>query len=68
MSPETIKAVLAMGDVHGSAFREILAYYGIDDKDLGKITEEQAQEWLRQKGGDDIGHGNDYGDKGLCHG
>lgn len=55
MSPETIKAVLAMGDVHGSAFREILAYYGIDDKDLSKITEEQAQEWLRQKEGDNHG-------------
>jgi hypothetical protein len=56
MKPETIKAILAMGDVHGSAFNEILAYYGIEDKDLGRITEEQAQDWLRQKGGDNLGH------------
>lgn len=66
MSPETIKAVLAMGDVHGSAFREILAYYGIEDKDLGKITEEQAQEWLRQKGGDNIGLRIDTQNQGVC--
>ena len=66
MSPETIKAVLAMGDVHGSAFREILAYYGINDKDLGKITEEQAQEWLRQKGGDNIGLRIDTQNQGVC--
>lgn len=66
MSPETIKAVLAMGDVHGSAFNEILAYYGIEDKDLGKITEEQAQEWLRQKGGDNIGLRIDTQNQGVC--
>ena len=66
MSPETIKAVLAMGDVHGSAFREILAYYGIEDSDLGKITEEQAQEWLRQKGGDNIGLRTDTQNQGVC--
>ena len=66
MSPETIKAVLAMGDVHGSAFREILAYYGIEDKDLGKITDEQAQEWLRQKGGDNIGLRIDTQNQGVC--
>lgn len=62
MKPETIKAVLAMGDVHGSAFNEILAYYGIEDKDLGKITEEQAQDWLRQKGGDNLGHSDNTRD------
>lgn len=62
MKPETIKAVLEMGDIHGSAFNEILAYYGIEDKDLGKITEEQAQDWLRQKGGDNLGHSNNTRD------
>lgn len=62
MKPETIKAILAMGDVHGSAFNEILAYYGIEDKDLGKITEEQAQDWLRQKGGDNLGHSDNTRD------
>ena len=55
MTEETLRKVLEAGDVHGSAFREILAYYGIDDKDLSKITEEQAQEWLRQKEGDNHG-------------
>lgn len=62
MKPETIKAVLAMGDIHGSAFNEILAYYGIEDKDLGRITEEQAQDWLRQKGGDNLGHSDNTRD------
>lgn len=56
MTPETIKAILSKGDIHGSAFIEICAYYGVDDNDLGKITEEQAREWLRRKEGDNLGH------------
>lgn len=51
MKFETLKAVLATGGKHGDAFKEILAYYGITDNDLSKITEEMAQEWLAQKGG-----------------
>ena len=48
---ETLKRVLASGTRFGSSFREILAYYGVDDKDLSKITEEQAVVWLRMKEG-----------------
>lgn len=48
----TLKRVLGRGNKFGSSFREILAYYGLDDKDLSKITEEQAVAWLRMKEGD----------------
>ena len=68
MTPETIKAILSKGDVHGSAFIEICAYYGVDDNDLGKITEAQAQEWLRRKEGDNHEPRNDSCDKGVCDG
>lgn len=48
----TLKRALGQGDKFGSSFKEILAYYGVDDKDLSKITEEQAVAWLRMKEGD----------------
>ena len=66
MTPETIKAILSKGDVHGSAFIEICAYYGVDDNDLGKITEAQVQEWLRRKEGDNIGLRINTQNQGVC--
>lgn len=52
MTFTTLKKVLGQGDKFGSSFKEILAYYGVDDKDLTNITEEQAVAWLRMKEGD----------------
>lgn len=43
---ETLKKVLSKGDKHGSAFNEICEYYHIENKDLTKITEDMAKEWL----------------------
>lgn len=47
---ETLKKVLDKGDKHGSAFTEICEYYHIENKDLTKITEDMAKEWLNSNG------------------
>ena len=46
---ETLKKVLSKGDKYGSAFNEILDYYRIKNKDLTKITEDMAKNWLERK-------------------
>lgn len=55
MELATLKAVLELGDRHGSAIREMLKDLKICD--LTAVTEEQARMWLVQKRGekDDIG-------------
>lgn len=49
MTFETLKKVLSKGDKYGSAFDEILDYYHIENKDLTKITEDMAKNWLERK-------------------
>ena len=57
MELATLKAVLEMGDKHGSAIREMLSDLRICD--LVNVTEEQAQMWLKQKRGEDDDIGDD---------
>lgn len=57
MTFELLKAVFAQGNKHGSAFKEITAYYNAD---LETISDEQAIAWLRMKegGGGDARNNN----------
>ena len=50
MKFEILMKIMDCGDKHGSAFKDILAYYGIEDNDLSHIDDEMATKWLsRQK-------------------
>lgn len=49
MTIPKILEVLGCGDPKGSALRELLAYYGIDDNDLTPITDGMADEWLARQ-------------------
>lgn len=51
MELTTLKAVLELGDKHGSAIKEMLSDLKICD--LVNVTEEQAQMWLVQKRGEE---------------
>ena len=44
---ELIMDVLSKGNNRGSALRELLAYAGVNDNDLSKVTDEKALEWLK---------------------
>lgn len=47
MNPTILKAVLACGDKHGSAIRQMLRDLKICD--LSNVTDEQAQWWLEKQ-------------------
>lgn len=47
MELETLKAVMACGDCHGSAIKEMLRDLKICD--LSNVTQKQAEAWLAKK-------------------
>ena len=51
MTFEMLKIVFDKGNNRGSAFRRILSFYGIEDYDLSKITNEMAENWIKLKEG-----------------
>lgn len=65
MDLEHLKDVLRVGDVHGAALREILEFYGVADRDLNKISNEQVEEWLARRCKND--GQNNCGNKTVQH-
>lgn len=49
MKLEMLMKIMSCGDNHGSALKDILAYYHIDDNDLSHIDDEMAAKWLSRK-------------------
>lgn len=60
MELELLKLVLAAGDNHGSAFRELIRDLEADN--LETVTDEQVRAWLARKGGGNDELGNDAAD------
>lgn len=54
MELDTLKAILALGDCHGSAIREMLKDLKICD--LSKVTQQQAELWLARRKAHDSGN------------
>lgn len=54
MEIDTLKAILALGDCHGSAIREMLRDLKICD--LSNVTQEQAEMWLARRSKYDDGN------------
>lgn len=53
MTTRIIMKVLAVGDVYGSALRELALYYGAENYDLSRITDEMALRWLEGRNKND---------------
>lgn len=52
MKLDTLKAILALGDCHGSAIKEMLRDLRVCD--LSNVTQQQAELWLaRRKASED---------------
>jgi hypothetical protein len=60
MELELLKAVLAAGDNHGSAFKDLIRDLEADN--LETVTDEQVRAWLARKGGGNDELGNDAAD------
>lgn len=53
MELDTLKAILALGDCHGSAIKEMLKDLRVCD--LSSVTQQQAELWLaRRKASEDV--------------
>lgn len=48
MELDTLKAILALGDCHGSAIKEMLRDLKVCD--LSNVTQQQAELWLAGRG------------------
>lgn len=57
MELDTLKAILALGDCHGSAIRKMLRDLKICD--LSKVTQEQAELWLARRKAHDGGNNSE---------
>lgn len=57
---DTLKAILAQGDKHGSALKEMLRDLKICD--LTNVTQEQAEMWLAKKEGGEYDFSNNESD------
>ena len=64
MELELLKAVLAAGDNHGSAFKDLIRDLEADN--LESVTDEQVRAWLARRGGGENGLGDNSADKGVC--
>lgn len=53
MDIKLLKEIMAMGDKHGSAFKELCREYHIKNNDISQITDEMAKEFIERKIGND---------------
>ncbi len=44
-----ILTVLAMGNIFGSALKDLALYYGCEDYDLSPISDEMAERWIERR-------------------
>ncbi len=53
MDIKLLKEIIAMGDKHGSAFKELCKEYNIKGYDISQITDEMAKEFIERKIGNE---------------
>lgn len=49
MTVGMILKVLALGDIRGSALKELAAYYGCENYDLSPISDDMANLWIERR-------------------
>ena len=49
MTVGEILKVLAIGNIFGSALKDLALYYGCEDYDLSPISDEMAEMWLERR-------------------
>lgn len=49
MTIRVILEVLQLGDMHGSALKELAIYYDCEDYDISPITDAMAAAWVERR-------------------
>ena len=49
MTVDMILKVLSLGNIFGSALKELSLYYGSENYDLSPISDEMAEKWLERR-------------------